>query len=111
MKKNKLKLRSVISRNMKKQQKCSILKRRLFNMARKSRKNDTLNEITVSKSNFTINTAFYIRLSVEDNKNRGNSIEHQQMLLRNFIAVNPEFQVVKTYIDNGKTGTNFVEVR
>ncbi len=76
-------------------------------MARKSRKNDTLNEITVSKSNFTINTAFYIRLSVEDNKNRGNSIEHQQMLLRNFVAVNPEFQVVKTYIDNGKTGTNF----
>ena len=29
------------------------------------------------------------------------------MLLRNFIAVNPEFQVVKSYIDNGKTGTNF----
>ncbi len=76
-------------------------------MARKSRKNDTLNEITVLKSNFTIHTAFYIRLSVEDNKNRGNSIEHQQMLLQNFVAVNPEFQVIKTYIDNGKTGTNF----
>ena len=49
-------------------------------MARKSRKNDTLNEITVSKSNFTINTAFYIRLSVEDNKNRGNSIQGENMI-------------------------------
>ena len=76
-------------------------------MARKNRKNNISNEITISKSNFTINTAFYIRLSVEDNKNRGNSIEHQQMLLKNFVAVNPEFQVIKTYIDNGKTGTNF----
>lgn len=76
-------------------------------MARKSRKNNISNEITISKSNFTIHTAFYIRLSVEDNKNRGNSIEHQQMLLKNFVAVNPEFQVIKTYIDNGKTGKNF----
>ena len=76
-------------------------------MARKSRKNTVSNENTISKSNFTVNTAFYIRLSVEDNKNRGNSIEHQQMLLKNFVAVNPEFQVIKTYIDNGKTGTNF----
>lgn len=77
-------------------------------MARKSRKNNNVfNQNKISKSNFTVNTAFYIRLSVEDNKNRGNSIEHQQMLLKNFVAVNPEFQVIKTYIDNGKTGTNF----
>ena len=77
-------------------------------MARKSRKNnDISNDVVSNVSRFTIHTAFYIRLSVEDNKNRGNSIEHQQMLLRNFVAVNPEFQVVKTYIDNGKTGTNF----
>ncbi len=92
---------------MKKQQKCSIPIGRLFDMARKSRKNNISNENAVLKSNFTINTAFYIRLSVEDNKNRGNSIEHQQMLLKNFVAINPEFQVIKTYIDNGKTGTNF----
>ena len=68
-------------------------------MARKSRKNNISNQNTVSKPNFTIYTAFYIRLSVKDNKNRGNSIEHQQMLLKNFVAVNPEFQVIKTYID------------
>ena len=69
-------------------------------MARKSRKNNNVfNQNKISKSNFTVNTAFYIRLSVEDNKNRGNSIEHQQMLLKNFVAVNPEFQVIKTYID------------
>ena len=77
-------------------------------MARKSRKNnDVSNDVVSNISRFTIHTALYIRLSVEDNKNRGNSIEHQQMLLKNFVAVNPEFQVVKTYIDNGKTGTNF----
>ena len=76
-------------------------------MARKSRKNTISNENSIPKSNFTINTAFYIRLSVEDNKNRGNSIEYQQMLLKKFVAVHPEFHVVKTYIDNGKTGTNF----
>ncbi len=77
-------------------------------MARKSRKNNTVsNDVVSNVSRFTIHTAFYIRLSVEDNKNRGNSIEHQQMLLRNFVAINPEFHVVKTYIDNGKTGTNF----
>ncbi len=77
-------------------------------MARKSRKNnDISNDVVSNVSRFTIHTAFYIRLSVEDNKNRGNSIEHQQMLLRNFVAINPEFHVVKTYIDNGKTGTNF----
>ncbi len=77
-------------------------------MARKSRKNnDVSNDVVSNISRFTIHTALYIRLSVEDNKNRGNSIEHQQMLLKNFVAVNPEFQVIKTYIDNGKTGTNF----
>ena len=77
-------------------------------MARKSRKNNNVfNDVVSNISRFTIHTALYIRLSVEDNKNRGNSIEHQQMLLKNFVAVNPEFQVVKTYIDNGKTGTNF----
>lgn len=80
-------------------------------MARKSRKNNTVSNDVISNvskfAKFVINTAFYIRLSVEDIKNKGNSIEHQQMLLRNFVAVNPEFQVVKTYIDNGKTGTNF----
>ena len=65
-------------------------------MARKSRKNnDISNDVVSNVSRFTIHTAFYIRLSVEDNKNRGNSIEHQQMLLRNFVAVNPEFHVVK----------------
>ncbi len=77
-------------------------------MARKSRKNNNVfNDVVSNISRFTIHTALYIRLSVEDNKNRGNSIEHQQMLLKNFVAVNPKFQVVKTYIDNGKTGTNF----
>jgi DNA invertase Pin-like site-specific DNA recombinase len=51
--------------------------------------------------------AVYIRLSVEDNKKRGNSIESQRCIIENHIALNPEFEIVDTYIDNGTTGTNF----
>lgn len=54
-----------------------------------------------------IRTALYIRLSVEDNKKRGHSIENQKLVLENFLAVRPEFVVCNTYVDNGATGTNF----
>lgn len=75
-------------------------------MARKSRKN--IVETVAPTYQFVIyNTAIYIRLSVEDNKKRGNSIETQQYIIENFIALHPEFQTVDLYIDNGTTGTNF----
>mgnify|MGYP000737800289 FL=1 len=51
--------------------------------------------------------ALYIRLSVEDNKKRGHSIENQKLVLENFLAGRPEFVVYNTYVDNGATGTNF----
>ena len=54
-----------------------------------------------------IRTALYIRLSVEDNKKRGHSIENQKLVLENFLAGRPEFVVCNTYVDNGATGTNF----
>jgi DNA invertase Pin-like site-specific DNA recombinase len=53
------------------------------------------------------NTALYIRLSVEDNKKRGNSVESQKSIMENYAALNPELKIVDTYIDNGTTGTNF----
>lgn len=75
-------------------------------MARKSRKN--MVETVEPICQFVVyNTAIYIRLSVEDNKKRGNSIETQQYIIENFIALHPEFKTYATYIDNGTTGTNF----
>ena len=74
-------------------------------MARKSRKNQTATP--VCDTSLYIRTALYIRLSVEDNKKRGHSIENQKLVLENFLAGRPEFVVCNTYVDNGATGTNF----
>lgn len=72
-------------------------------MARKSRKTPVTEPITTAG----INTALYIRLSVEDGHGRSNSIENQQLILNDFVCDKPEFNVCGTYIDNGLTGTNF----
>ena len=74
-------------------------------MARKSRKNQTATP--VCDTSLYIRTALYIRLSVDDNKKRGHSIENQKLVLENFLAGRPEFVVYNTYVDNGATGTNF----
>ena len=49
--------------------------------------------------------ALYIRLSVEDNKKRGCSVENQKLVLNDFLADKPDFVVYDTYIDNGLTDT------
>lgn len=72
-------------------------------MARKSRKIPAAEPITT----VGINTALYIRLSVEDGHGRSNSIENQQLILNDFVCDRPEFNICGTYIDNGLTGTNF----
>lgn len=74
-------------------------------MARKSRKGQTT--APVCDTSLYIRTALYVRLSVEDNKKRGHSIENQKLVLDNFLAGRPEFIVYNTYVDNGATGTNF----
>ena len=76
-------------------------------MARKSRKQPIP---TAPAPTFSIRVALYIRLSVEDNKKRGCSIENQRLVLNDFLADKPEFVVYDTYIDNGATGTNFHRV-
>ena len=73
-------------------------------MARKSRKNITTEPVYAA----AINTALYIRLSVEDGKGRSNSIENQQLILNDYLLDKPEFHICDTYIDNGLTGTNYV---
>ena len=74
-------------------------------MARKSRKAKTQGQ--VYHVAVYIRTALYIRLSVEDNKKRGNSLENQQLVLNDYIADKPEFKAYDTYIDNGLSGTTF----
>ena len=56
-------------------------------MARKSRKNITVEEPTIKNVNY-ISVAQYIRLSVEDSNGKGNSIENQKLILDDFIAHN-----------------------
>ena len=65
-------------------------------MARKSRKQPIS---TAPAPTFSIRVALYIRLSVEDNKKRGCSIENQRLVLNDFLADKPEFVVYDTYID------------
>ena len=74
-------------------------------MARKSRKN-VLTEAPKKASVF-IRTAVYLRLSVEDNNNRGNSLENQQLIIQDYLADKPEFKIIGTFIDNGLSGLNY----
>lgn len=73
-------------------------------MARKSRKQA---EAPMPAPSLYVYVALYIRLSVEDNKKRGCSVENQKLVLNDYLADKPDFIVYDTYIDNGLTGTNF----
>ncbi len=73
-------------------------------MARKSRKQRLA---PMPAPSLYVYVALYIRLSVEDNKKRGCSVENQKLVLDDFLADKPDFVVYDTYIDNGATGTNF----
>lgn len=53
------------------------------------------------------NAAGYIRLSVEDNRNKGDSIETQKAILENFFASSLEIRLRDFYIDNGASGMTF----
>ncbi len=74
-------------------------------MARKSRKHPI--PVQAESNGGCVRVALYVRLSVEDNGNRGDSIETQQMLLHDFVAGHPEMQVQSVYTDNGLSGTHF----
>ena len=73
-------------------------------MARKSRKQKAA---PMPAPSLYVHVALYIRLSVEDNKKRGCSVENQKLVLNDFLSDKPDFVVYDTYIDNGATGTNF----
>lgn len=76
-------------------------------MARKSRKNVTSNVMKEKNVNYYF-TGFYLRLSDKDSEEGcSESIENQRELLADFIKDKPDFKLVSTFIDDGKTGTNF----
>lgn len=57
-------------------------------------------------------TAGYVRLSVEDGGNSGaDTIEAQKELVLSYITAQPDMSFTTLYCDNGRTGTNFAEVR
>ncbi len=74
-------------------------------MARTSRKTENV----LSKNTaFPIKAALYVRLSNEDNGGKGtDSIHNQLELLLNFAEGIENIEIVETYTDNGRTGTDF----
>lgn len=55
-------------------------------MARKSRKNIPVSDTATAKMTNALRTAFYIRLSVEDNQGRGNSIDNHDVIYKGWIT-------------------------
>lgn len=56
--------------------------------------------------------AAYVRLSREDgDKNESDSVGNQKKMIEYYIAHHDNFVLYDHYIDDGFTGTNFVEVR
>lgn len=76
-------------------------------MARKSRKSVSEAVVSPSSRADTYIAAAYIRLSVEDNHHKGDSIETQKAILQNYIDMAPDIELLKFYIDNGTTGMNY----
>ena len=75
-------------------------------MARKSRKNIVDAPVReVQKPVFYAGA--YIRLSVVDRKNKGDSLENQQAIINSFIAEHDNIELREIYIDNGHSGQSF----
>lgn len=68
--------------------------------------------MTYQKERNVFNVAAYIRLSREDgDKEESDSVGNQRKLLIEYVNRHDDFILYDVYIDDGFTGTNFVEVR
>lgn len=76
-------------------------------MARKSRKNPVMQEKTAPVGMKVWRAALYIRLSVEFNGKRGDSLETQQQIMEAYLALCPDIEIAGVYTDNGTTGRTF----
>lgn len=58
------------------------------------------------------NTCGYVRLSREDgDKAESNSVTGQKDLIRDYLSHHPDLRECGMKVDDGYTGSNFVEVR
>lgn len=77
-------------------------------MARKSRKESSVQTSESFSKTIGYQVGFYLRLSDKEAKDRDSeSIENQFVLLKDFIKNKPDFRLISTFTDDGKTGTNF----
>ena len=74
-------------------------------MARKSRKNIAVVEEAPAIKVWR--AALYIRLSVEFNGKRGDSLETQRQIMEAYVTLCPDIEVAEIYIDNGISGQTF----
>ena len=62
----------------------------------------------ILETSTSYDTGLYLRLSREDgDKLESDSIQNQRKLIENFIGKTKDFKIVKEYVDDGYTGTNF----
>jgi len=76
-------------------------------MARKSRKAVSASPSGAQKEEKVWKAALYIRLSVELDSKRGDSLETQRQIMEAYLALCPDIEVVGIYTDNGVTGRTF----
>ena len=76
-------------------------------MARKSRKDIVTQEKPKKAAMKIWRAALYIRLSVEFNGKKGDSLETQRQIMEAYIALCPDIEIVEVYTDNGTTGRTF----
>ena len=76
-------------------------------MARKSRKGVATLEKPKKNYMKIWRTALYIRLSVEFNGKRGDSLETQRQIMEAYGALCPDLEIVEVYTDNGISGRTF----
>lgn len=76
-------------------------------MARKSRKAIISPEKPKNATMKIWRAALYIRLSVEFNGKRGDSLETQRQIMEAHLALCPDIEIAEIYTDDGYSGTSF----
>ena len=68
-------------------------------MARKSHKQNNASDVLSGTESSRIQAAAYIRLSMEDQPKKGNSIANQQLIIKDYIEKHQDFELFDTYIE------------
>jgi DNA invertase Pin-like site-specific DNA recombinase/predicted Zn-ribbon and HTH transcriptional regulator len=76
-------------------------------MARKSRKHLYDIDAAPVQEEILYNAGGYLRLSADDTKKRGDSLDTQRNIIENYIAASTDIRLSEIYIDNNRTGTSF----